>query len=68
MHRSIEPAIHYRGTPVVVVSTSFSLGQSAGSSRLARGPEDAYAPWKQRGLKGVAGKALASYWRRKYTR
>lgn len=35
-------------------------------SRLGRGPEDAYAPWKLSGLKGVAGKALRKWSQHKY--
>lgn len=35
-------------------------------SRLGRGPEDAYAPWKLSGLKGVAGKALSKWPQYKY--
>lgn len=35
-------------------------------SRLGKGPEDAYAPWKLSGLKGVAGKMLSKWAQHKY--
>lgn len=35
-------------------------------SRLAKGPEEAYAPWKMSGLKGVAGKVLSKWAQHKY--
>lgn len=44
----------------------YGRGERAGESRLARGPEEAYAPWKHQGLKGLAGKALSAWSRRKY--
>lgn len=42
----------------------FSLGEEVRASRLARGPEDAYAPWKGGVLKALMGKAMAAYSRR----
>lgn len=36
----------------------FALGQEAGPSRLARGPEDDYAPWRGPPLRAAAGVAL----------
>lgn len=44
----------------------YGRGARLGPSRLARGPEESYAPWKYRGLKGLAGKALSAWSRRKY--
>lgn len=44
----------------------YGRGDKLQKSRLARGPEEAYAPWKQQGLKGLAGKAVVAWSRRKY--
>ena len=44
----------------------YTLGEAAGPSRLHRGPEEAYAPWKHGGVKGLAGKALSAWSRRRY--
>ena len=44
----------------------YGLSDNVHTSRLGVGPEDAYAPWKYTGLKGVVGKALTSWTRRKY--
>lgn len=43
-----------------------TLGPRARESRLARGPEEAYAPWKRGGLAKLAGKALGAWSRFKY--
>lgn len=44
----------------------YARGEAAGRSRLHTGPEEAYAPWKHGGLKGLAGKALSAWSRHKY--
>ena len=44
----------------------YGLGDNIHTSRLAIGSEDAYAPWKYKGLKGVAGKTLSFWARQKY--
>jgi len=44
----------------------YARGEAAGRSRLASGPEEAYAPWKLGGLKGLAGKALSAWSHRNY--
>jgi flavin reductase (DIM6/NTAB) family NADH-FMN oxidoreductase RutF len=44
----------------------YGRGERLQKSRLARGPEEAYAPWKQQGLKRLAGKAVAAWSRHKY--
>ena len=44
----------------------YGLGDRVHASRLGRGSEDAYAPWKLTGLKGVAGKALSKWAHHKY--
>jgi flavin reductase (DIM6/NTAB) family NADH-FMN oxidoreductase RutF len=44
----------------------FGLGERLHPSRLGEGPENAYAPWKLSGLKGVAGKVLSKWSQHKY--
>jgi flavin reductase (DIM6/NTAB) family NADH-FMN oxidoreductase RutF len=44
----------------------FAMGDCIEGSKLARGPEDAYAPWKQGPIKALAGKALGAWTRHKY--
>ncbi len=44
----------------------YSVGERIHASRLGKGPEEAYAPWKLTGLKAVAGKALSAWSRHKY--
>ncbi len=44
----------------------YGRGERLQKSRLARGPEEAYAPWKHHGLKGLAGKALVAWSRHRY--
>ena len=44
----------------------FSLGEAVHPSRLGKAPEEAYAPWKLSGLKGVAGKVLSKWAQHKY--
>lgn len=46
----------------------YGRGERLQKSRLGRGPEEAYAPWKHQGLKGLAGKALVAWSRHKYGR
>lgn len=41
----------------------YGLGDPVHASRLGQGPEDAYAPWKSKGLRRVVGKAV-SFWSR----
>lgn len=44
----------------------YARGERLERSRLASGPEENYAPWKQGGLRRVAGKALSAWSRFKY--
>lgn len=44
----------------------YGRGERLQKSRLGRGPEEAYAPWKHTGLKGLAGKALVAWSRHRY--
>lgn len=44
----------------------FSLGQEVDHSRLNRGEESLYAPWKQRGLRRVAAAAVGAHAKRRY--
>lgn len=44
----------------------YGRGERVHSSRLGKGPEDAYAPWKLSGLKGVAGTIMSKWARHKY--
>lgn len=44
----------------------YGRGASLGRSGLARGPEEAYAPWKQGMLRRMAGSALSAWSRRRY--
>lgn len=44
----------------------YGLGERVHSSRLGKGPEDAYAPWKLSGLRGAAGKLLGQWAKHKY--
>lgn len=39
----------------------YGLGERVHASRLGKGPEEAYAPWKHTGLKGLAGKAISGW-------
>lgn len=39
----------------------FALGEECGRSRLHCGPEEAYAPWKQSGLRRAAGQAVSAW-------
>ncbi|MEW6736807.1 MAG: flavin reductase family protein [Acidobacteriota bacterium] len=44
----------------------YGLSDNVHTSRLGLGPEDAYAPWKFKGLKGVVSKVLGQWARYKY--
>jgi flavin reductase (DIM6/NTAB) family NADH-FMN oxidoreductase RutF len=44
----------------------YGRGPRIEKSRLARGPEEAYAPWKQQGLRRLAGRALSAWARHRY--
>jgi flavin reductase (DIM6/NTAB) family NADH-FMN oxidoreductase RutF len=44
----------------------YGRGARLEKSRLGRGPEEAYAPWRQTGWKGLAGKTVAAWSRHKY--
>lgn len=44
----------------------YGLGDRVHTSRLGRGSEDAYAPWKLTGVKRLASKALSKWARYKY--
>lgn len=47
-----------RWKPLIMSFRKFyGVGEGVHPSRLARGPEEAYAPWKMTGLKGMAGRA-----------
>jgi len=60
----IDPA---RWQPLVMsFRRFFSLGAELRASRLARGPEEAYAPWKGGVLRGLAGRALSAWSARQY--
>jgi flavin reductase (DIM6/NTAB) family NADH-FMN oxidoreductase RutF len=60
--RHIDPV---RWRPLVMsFRRFFSLGDEVRPSRLARGPEEAYAPWKGGPVRALAGKALAAWSRR----
>lgn len=44
----------------------FGRGAKLEKSTLARGAEEAYAPWKQRGLRRMTGSALSAWSKHKY--
>lgn len=44
----------------------YGRGAKLQKSTLARGPEEAYAPWKQAGVRRLAGAALSAWSRHKY--
>lgn len=44
----------------------YARGDRIEKSSLARGPEESYAPWKQTGLRKVAGQAVSAWSRLKY--
>ena len=44
----------------------YGIDEQVHPSRLGKGPEEAYAPWKMSGLKGIAGKVLSTWARHKY--
>ncbi len=44
----------------------YGIDEQVHPSRLGKGPEEAYAPWKLSGLKSVAGKVLSKWARYKY--
>lgn len=56
-----------RWSPLLMSFREFyGRGPRLQKSSLGHGPEEAYAPWKHQGLKGMAGKALSAWSRRKY--
>lgn len=46
----------------------YGVGETVHASRLANGPEEAYAPWKVGGLKGLAGRTVLGVANRKHRR
>ncbi len=44
----------------------FGRGAKLEKCTLARGPEEAYAPWKQRGVRRLVGSALSAWSKHKY--
>ncbi|MDX2204989.1 MAG: flavin reductase family protein [Hyphomicrobiaceae bacterium] len=46
----------------------YGLGDAVAPSRLSAGPEEAYAPWKLAGLKGVASRAVLGLATARYRR
>lgn len=73
----IDPALRIEGHPnridpdkwkplLMSFRQFYGIGDNVHSSRLAQGPEEAYAPWKIRGLNGMVGRAALGLANAKY--
>lgn len=58
-----------RWKPLIMSFRKFyGVGDGVHASKLARGPEDAYAPWKMKGVRGLTGRAALKIANSKYRR
>lgn len=73
----IDPALQVDGHPhridpdkwkplIMSFRKFYGLGDKLHPSRLAKGPEEAYAPWKTKGLKGIASRTILGMANAKY--